>query len=53
LDRRFERLAVAGEVERTDLRDSLSLNFVQRRRRDIENWQDARLFPKREITELT
>jgi superfamily II DNA or RNA helicase len=53
LDRRFERLALAGEVERTDLRDGLSLNFVQRRRRDIETWQDARLFPKREIAELT
>lgn len=35
------------------LRQELARHFVQRRRKDIEEWQDARGFPKRMKTELT
>lgn len=35
------------------LREDLSQHFVQRRRKDIEEWQDTGIFPKRMIAELT
>lgn len=35
------------------LRKELARHFVQRRRRDIEEWQDVRGFPKRMKSELT
>jgi superfamily II DNA or RNA helicase len=38
---------------RTDLRDELSLHFVQRRRPDIAEWQDSSLFPERKTAEVT
>ena len=53
LDRRFEDLAVLQGEPREKLRQQLSLHFVQRRRPDIAEWKEGRLFPKRETTELT
>lgn len=38
---------------RVDLRDELALHFVQRRRPDIAEWQDASLFPDRKTAEVT
>ena len=35
------------------LREELAQHFVQRRRKDIEEWQDTGIFPKRMTTELT
>ncbi|MCS6902635.1 MAG: helicase SNF2, partial [Polyangiaceae bacterium] len=49
----FERLADVTGAEREKLRERLANHFVQRRRADIAEWQDANLFPKRETRELT
>lgn len=38
---------------RADLRDDLSRHFVQRRRPDIAEWQDASVFPDRKTAEIT
>jgi superfamily II DNA or RNA helicase len=38
---------------RTDLREALARHFVQRRRPDIAEWQDASMFPERMTSELT
>lgn len=38
---------------RSDLRESLSHHFVQRRRPDIAEWQDTSMFPDRKTTEIT
>jgi len=35
------------------LRQELARHFVQRRRKDIDEWQDTRGFPKRMTTEIT
>ena len=35
------------------LREDLARHFVQRRRKDIEEWQESGIFPKRMTTELT
>jgi len=54
LDREFEALAHATGTVRDRLRERLARHFVQRRRVDIEEWQEhTRLFPRRETTELT
>ncbi|MBI5500476.1 MAG: DEAD/DEAH box helicase [Deltaproteobacteria bacterium] len=53
LDGRFERLGEATGDERTRLREALSRHFVQRRRPDIAEWKEGRIFPKRETRELT
>ena len=53
LDPRFEALAEAQADERKSLRRELSRHFVQRRRPDIAEWQQGRIFPRRETTELT
>lgn len=53
LDRRFERLGEATGDERAKLREELSLHFVQRRRPDIAEWKEGRIFPRRETRELT
>jgi superfamily II DNA or RNA helicase len=54
LDREFEKLGTAVGAERDRLRERLARHFVQRRRPDIEEWQDnSRIFPKRETKELT
>jgi superfamily II DNA or RNA helicase len=38
---------------RTDLREQLAHQFVQRRRPDIAEWQDTSMFPDRKTTEVT
>ena len=53
LDHNFEGLAEATGDNRTRLRESLSRHFVQRRRPDIAEWKEGRLFPRRETKELT
>lgn len=35
------------------LREELARHFVQRRRKDIEEWQDSSVFPRRYTTEIT
>lgn len=48
--------AKLGDLEgepRQKLRERLAGHFVQRRRPDIDEWQDGTLFPKRETKELT
>jgi superfamily II DNA or RNA helicase len=53
LDAEFERLANPDVADRVQLRERLALHFVQRRRPDIDEWMDTRIFPQRETTELT
>ncbi len=54
LDPEYERLAELTGQERDALRRRLARNFVQRRRKDIEEWNEKGLFPKREgVKELT
>jgi hypothetical protein len=53
LDPKFQGLKEAAGDERTRLRDELSRHFVQRRRPDISEWHEGRLFPRRETKELT
>ena len=42
-----------AEAKRGTLRDELARHFVQRRRKDIEEWQDTSIFPRRFTTEIT
>lgn len=49
----FIRLADADEATRRKLREELASYFVQRRRKDIEEWQDASVFPRRLTAEVT
>jgi len=42
-----------GEAQRGNLREELARHFVQRRRKDIEEWQDATIFPRRFTSEIT
>ena len=53
LDRDFQRLGELQGVERDRLRERLAGHFVQRRRPDIDEWKEGRLFPRRETAELT
>jgi superfamily II DNA or RNA helicase len=53
LDRDFANLAAATGDDRVRLRDRLSQHFVQRRRPDISEWQEGKLFARRETKELT
>lgn len=53
LDPLFAQLAGSTGDERTEIRDRLSRNFVQRRRPDIAEWNEGNLFPRRETKELT
>lgn len=53
LDPEFEKLSEAEGAEREKIREKLSRHFVQRRRPDIEEWQDGNIFPVRETAELT
>lgn len=52
LDREFERLTDAPDEQRARLRERLSRHLVQRRRVDIDEWQEGVLFPRRETKEL-
>ncbi len=42
-----------SEAKKKALRDDLARHFVQRRRIDIEEWQDSTIFPRRLTTEIT
>lgn len=42
-----------AEAQRGGLRDELARHFVQRRRKDIEEWQDTSIFARRFTTEIT
>ena len=50
----FSSLREGGaDPQRGPLREELARHFVQRRRKDIEEWQDSRIFPRRLTTEIT
>ena len=50
----FSRLREDKAVATKDgLRDELARHFVQRRRKDIEEWQDTSIFARRFTTEIT
>jgi len=49
----FARLNEASDKERQKLREELAAHFVQRRRKDIDEWQDSTVFPKRLTKEVT
>ncbi|WP_101102118.1 helicase-related protein [Macromonas bipunctata] len=49
----FTQLKDLPPGARTDLREDLSRHFVQRRRPDIAEWQDASMFPERKTAEIT
>lgn len=53
LNPKFAELQGMGTKSKSPLRDELALHFIQRRRKDIEEWQDTRVFPRRETTEIT
>ena len=53
LNPKFAELQHIGANSKTTLRDELALHFVQRRRKDIEEWQDTSIFPRRMTSELT
>lgn len=49
----FLALKDSGHDMRSPLRQELSRYFVQRRRPDIEEWQDSQVFPRRLTAEVT
>ena len=49
----FTQLKDLPAGQRSDLREDLSRHFVQRRRPDIAEWQDASMFPDRRSAEIT
>lgn len=49
----FAELASASGERKEKLREQLANHFVQRRRPDIDEWQDEGVFPQRETTEIT
>lgn len=49
----FAELQGLDSNRRKTLREDLARHFVQRRRKDIEEWQDTRMFPKRMTAEVT
>lgn len=49
----FTSLQGAGAEQRKGLREELARFFVQRRRKDIEEWQDSSIFPRRMTKEVT
>lgn len=54
LDERFAALQeLTDGPERRRLREDLSDHFVQRRRPDIQEWQDSGVFPDRQTSEQT
>lgn len=53
LDAEFENLAVVKDSERERIREKLAKHFVQRRRPDIDEWQEGNIFPVRETAEIT
>lgn len=53
LDPEFGQLQGLDANARKPLRDELARHFVQRRRKDIDEWQDNPVFPKRLVAECT
>lgn len=53
LDGAFQDLADSASKDHTALRDRLSRHFVQRRRPDIDAWQEGSEFARRESREAT
>ena len=53
LDPQFRELKDAPADARQPLRARLARHFVQRRRPDIEEWQDRQVFPERLTAEIT
>lgn len=53
LNPEFEALPTLTGKEHEKLRERLSNHLVQRRRPDIDEWMEAKIFPQREKTELT
>lgn len=53
LKREFARFATASGADKEALREQLAQHFVQRRRPDIDEWQDGGVFPRRQTTEIT
>ncbi|MDR1190854.1 MAG: DEAD/DEAH box helicase [Verrucomicrobiales bacterium] len=53
LDPRFAALDTVSGAAREKLRAELARHFVQRRRKDIEEWRDTGVFPRRKIAEVT
>lgn len=49
----FRELKDSPSDSRKPLREQLANHFVQRRRPDIEEWQDRNVFPERLSTEIT
>lgn len=49
----FRTLKDLAADSRQPLREQLARHFVQRRRPDIEEWQDHQIFPERLSTEIT
>ena len=49
----FRELKDAPSDGRKPLREQLANHFVQRRRPDIDEWQDRQVFPERLTTEIT
>ena len=49
----FSQLKDLPQDSRSQLREELARHFVQRRRPDIEEWQDSRVFPERLTAEIT
>lgn len=53
LKKEFIQLKDGSQNIRGKLREDLARHFVQRRRKDIEEWQDLSVFPRRMTTEIT
>lgn len=53
LNPEFTQLKDLPHESRSKLREDLARHFVQRRRPDIEEWQDNKLFPERLTAEIT
>ena len=52
IDTEFANLPdLSGEAQRS-LREKLAAHFIQRRRRDIDDWREPGLFPRHETSEL-
>jgi superfamily II DNA or RNA helicase len=53
LDPEFGTMHELPDAQRDKLRERLARHFVQRRRPDIDEWMDTRIFAQRETAELT
>lgn len=53
LKREFAQFATVSGANKEALREQLAQHFVQRRRPDIDEWQDGSVFPKRVVAEIT